>query len=90
MAVIDRLVDICRSVFTTYHSLQKSLAPLLGHFQDSQKKLEQVGLRIRWYFKSKRKVYGCRNTVKGEFLLLTPILTALGIDQSNNTTQDHY
>ncbi|OTA85770.1 hypothetical protein M434DRAFT_159164 [Hypoxylon sp. CO27-5] len=89
MAMIERLVRACQPIFQTYHRLQKGLAPLLGRFRDSKKKLDQVGLRLMWYLRTKKKVYGCRSALQRQFALLTPILTALSIDQRANTTQSN-
>ncbi|KAI1418536.1 hypothetical protein F5Y13DRAFT_149357 [Hypoxylon sp. FL1857] len=90
MAVIERLVHVCQPIFETYHSLQKGLAPLLERFRDSKKKLEQVGLRLMWYLRSKKKVYSCRATLKRQFALLAPLLAALFIDQRGDTAQSDY
>ncbi|OTA70106.1 hypothetical protein K449DRAFT_2434 [Hypoxylon sp. EC38] len=89
MAMIERLVRACQPIFQTYHSLQKGLAPLLERFRNSKKKLDQVGLRLMWYLRTKKKVYGCRSALQRQFALLTPILTALSIDQRANTTQSN-
>ncbi|KAK4072644.1 hypothetical protein Purlil1_13288 [Purpureocillium lilacinum] len=92
MDVIGRIVSICETIFGTYNAIQENLAPLLERFKDSQQKLDQIGLRFTWYFRTKAKVLACRVALKRQFDLLAPLLTALSIDQNSNTTQNnnHY
>ncbi|KAI1100950.1 hypothetical protein F4804DRAFT_335736 [Jackrogersella minutella] len=66
----------------------KASPPLLERFRDSEGKLEQLGLRLRWYLRSK-KVYGCRSALKRQFSPLTPILMALSVDRDRGSTQNH-
>lgn len=90
LALIDRIVDNSGNIFKTFNAIQESLAPLLVRFRDSTKKLEQVGLRVMWYIREKRKVLGCRTALKRHILMLTPILTALVADNPGHTTQVNY
>ncbi|KAI2467053.1 hypothetical protein F4781DRAFT_433813 [Annulohypoxylon bovei var. microspora] len=99
-AVVTRIADICGQIFRIYDVLQKSLVPLLERFRDSKKKLEQFGLRLKWYLRSKAKVTGCRHALQRQIAMLTPILTLLCIDRvqsiqvknilENNTANLHH
>ncbi|KAI0896512.1 hypothetical protein F4806DRAFT_429509 [Annulohypoxylon nitens] len=89
-AIINRIMDICHQIFRIYDVLQKSLVPLMERFRDSERKLEQFGLRLKWYFRSKEKVTSCRNSLQQQIAMLTPILTLLSIDQSRTAQNNHY
>ncbi|KAI1211553.1 uncharacterized protein F4807DRAFT_393755 [Annulohypoxylon truncatum] len=88
--VVKRIMDICDQIFRIYDVLQKSLVPLLERFRDSEKKLEQFGLRLKWYFRSKEKVTGFRHSLQQQIAMLTPILTLLTIDRSGAVHNNYY
>ncbi|KAI0885753.1 uncharacterized protein GGS22DRAFT_161909 [Annulohypoxylon maeteangense] len=88
--VVKRIMGICDEIFRIYDVLQKSLVPLLERFRDSERKLEQFGLRLKWYFRSKEKVIGCRRSLQQQIAMLTPILTLLSIDRSGAGQNNYY
>lgn len=87
--IVKRIMDICHQIFKIYDVLQKSLVPLMERFRDSERKLEQFGLRLKWYFRSKEKVSRCRHSLQQQIAMLTPVLTLLSIDRSG-TAQNNY
>ncbi|KAI1091000.1 hypothetical protein F5B19DRAFT_291467 [Rostrohypoxylon terebratum] len=88
--IIKRIMDICHQIFKIYDVLQKSLVPLMGRYQDSERKLEQFGLRLEWYFRSKDKITSCRQSLQQQIAMLTPILTLLSIDRSETAHNNYY
>ncbi|KAI1459177.1 hypothetical protein F4805DRAFT_88410 [Annulohypoxylon moriforme] len=88
--VVKRIMGICDEIFKIYHVLQKSLIPLLERFQNSERKLEQFGLRLKWYFRSKEKVTGCRHSLQQQIAMLTPILMLLNFDRSDAAQNNYY
>ncbi|KAI1442894.1 hypothetical protein F5Y02DRAFT_394804 [Annulohypoxylon stygium] len=88
--IVKRIMDICHQIFKIYDVLQKSLVPLMERFRDSERKLEQFGLRLKWYFRSKEKVSRCRHSLQQQIAMLTPVLTLLSIDRSGTAQNNYY
>jgi hypothetical protein len=79
VAALKKASKPCERLLETFGDMLKPLKPVLVRYRDSQRKLEQIGLRVRWYIRSKSKVRASREMLGRHLQCLQLALTTLSI-----------
>ena len=76
------LVDVCERVLEPFKCLISKMTPLLEKYRNSEHQLQQIRLRILWYFKHKSKVTFYQQALSQLKSTLSCLLFSINLQES--------
>ncbi|KAK0110480.1 hypothetical protein ONS96_002089 [Cadophora gregata f. sp. sojae] len=89
LVTTEDAVKLCEQVLQPFERIIKRLNPLLVRFKESQRKLKQLGMRIRWVFREKSKVLFYQRMLNSLKSTLTCLLASTNLNVASDLGAEH-
>lgn len=87
VAAIRGAIKPCTQFLKAFSKMLEPLEPLLDRYRHSRGKLEQVGLRVQWYIRTRSKVKASREMLDRHLNCLNLALATMSIQDTSVSSQ---